>query len=137
MSPPPGKRPGTTVQETGQSSVPVWKSAENLATPVVRTPNRPVRRYTDCAIRAVRETQYEREKCTHTQYLYRTGHCKSGRNKCRYAATTPPPALRRAACAHSAIRNSDSNVRDNHEVPNDTDLLRCVDSRTVIVAFAY
>ena len=78
MSPPPGKRPGTTVQETGQSSVPVWKSAENLATPVVRTPNRPVRRYTDCAIRAVRETQYEREKCTHTQYLYRTGHCKAG-----------------------------------------------------------
>ena len=40
---PPGKDPVPTVQEAGWAPGPVWTGAENIASTVIRSPDRPTR----------------------------------------------------------------------------------------------
>ena len=40
---PPGKRPGTHLQEAGWALGPVWTGAENLTPTGIRSPDRPAR----------------------------------------------------------------------------------------------
>jgi hypothetical protein len=72
------REPVPIVQETGWTPGPVWTRAENLAPTGIRSPDRPVRRYTDCGTPPTQITPHgTKTRKTVRAVTARTVLCKS------------------------------------------------------------